>query len=866
MWAPTLQAPFALKLPHHLLLQPSLTSNTNTTLVPITAAQTSRPRRRRPRLSFFRAHFQTLKPKSRPHRTFLTRVTSDDGDAGHHTHTDMEERESSSSSGPNVGDGYVALFIRMLGLDHDSLDREEAIVALWKYSLGGKKYIDAIMQFPDCIHLILNLLRSESSSTCEAAAGLLRSIALVNSYRDLVANSGAIEEITGLLTRASTTSEVKEQALCTLWNLSVDEKFRMKIASSDILPLLVKSLDDEGVQVKEAAGGVLANLALSEFNHGIMVEAGVIPQLAKLLRTDIEGSKVIKKEARNALLELCKDKYHRITILEEGLVPVPMIGAAAYKSFRPGLYSWPTLPDGTQIEQTSKTPSRFGASELLLGLHVDDENANIEEAKMNAVVGRTQQQFLARIGAIEMDDEKKQSELATGQQLTLLPWVDGVARLVLILGLEDESAIERAADSIADASINEHMRIAFKEAGAVKLLVQLLDSKNDAVRLAATQALERLSVSNVVCQIIEAEGALDPLVNILKNPEIPEILMEKTLDTLGRILDPSKEMKSKFYDGPVNGSEKGSDAARGPYGSKGITGDVAHTPISKTNPREAVLDSRVITRLLEILKTPTPRLQRKAASILEFCTVIDPSMDTITSVDIESGLDVVFQQKALEADMESEVDYRQPGKHVLEVEEAGLVISAASRLLTKLLDSKKFCQKIDSAHFTKLLCNILKSDIPLRNKDWVAGCLVKLGSLSGPRLNVDDPINMEVTLHETIPRLMEQLKTSFSPQSKEAAVIELNRIISEGVVDSTRAVAAEGGIFPLVKLIEEGSERAVEACLAILYNLSMDSENHSAILAAGAVPVLRRIVLSERPQWRRALHLLRTLPTLEGSA
>nr|XP_011463192.1 PREDICTED: uncharacterized protein LOC101307300 isoform X3 [Fragaria vesca subsp. vesca] len=772
----------------------------------------------------------------------------------------MEERESS-----NVSDGYVALFIRMLGLDHDSLDREQAVVALWKYSLGGKKYIDAIMQFPDCIHLILNLLRSESSSTCEAAAGLLRSIALVNSYRDLVANSGAIEEITGLLTRASTTSEVKEQAICTLWNLSVDEKFRMKIANSDILPLLVKSLDDEDIKVKEAAGGVLANLALSEFNHGIMVEAGVIPKLAKLFRTDIEGSKVIKKEAKNALLELCKDRYHRITIIEEGLVPVPMIGAAAYKAFRPGLYSWPSLPDGTQIEQTSNTPSRFGASELLIGLHVDDKNANIEEAKMNAIVGRTQQQFLARIGAIEMDDEKKQSEIVTGQQLTLLPWVDGVARLVLILGLEDESAIVRAAESVADASINEHMRISFKEAGAVKLLVQLLDSKNDAIRLAAIQALERLSVSHVVCQIIEAEGALDPLVNILKNPEIPEILMEKALDILGRILDPSKEMKSKFYDGPVNGS-RGSDAARGSHGSKGVTGDVTHTPISKTNPRENVLDSVVITRLLEILKTPTPRLQRKAASILEFCTVIDPSMETITSVDIESGLDVVLQQKVLEADMESEVDYQQPGKHVLEVEEAGLVISAASRLLTKLLDSDRFCQKIDTAHFTKLLCNILKSDIPVRNKDWAAGCLVKLGSLSGPRLNVDDPINMEVTLHETIPRLMEQLKTSFSLQSKEAAVIELNRIISEGVVDSTRAVAAQGGIFPLVELIEEGSDRAVEACLAILYNLSMDSENHSAILSAGAVPVLRRIVLSERPQWRRALHLLRTLPTLESSA
>ncbi|XP_021807628.1 uncharacterized protein LOC110751463 isoform X1 [Prunus avium] len=850
MLASAAQASLAVKLPHLLQPLPSI-SNTHMEVI---SAETTKPRNRRPRPFFSSNHFQSLNPKSRSFRTVLTRVSGSGGGGAadatpqQYTPTDTEEIKSSS-----LGDGYVALFIRMLGLDHDSLDREQAIVALWKYSLGGKKYVDAIMQFPGCINLIVNLLRSDTSSTCEAAAGLLRSISLVNVYRDVVAQSGAIEEITGLLNRPSLSPEVKEQAISALWNLSVDEKFRLKIANSDVLPLLVKSMDDEDIKLKEAAGGVLANLALSHVNHSIMVEAGVIPKLAKLLRTDIEGSKVIRKEARNALLELCKDEYYRILIVEEGLVPVPMIGAAAYKSFRPGLYSWPRLPDGTEIEQTSKTPSRFGASELLLGLNVDDKNVNIEEAKMNAIVGRTQQQFLARIGAIELEDEKNQSEVTTGKQLTLLPWMDGVARLVLILGLEDESAIARAAESIADTSINEHIRIAFKEAGAVKPLVQLLDSKNDAVILAVTRALEKLSVSNGVCQIIEAEGVIDPLINVLKQPKIPEILMEKTLDILARILDPSKEMKSKFYDGPVNGSKEGSAAA--------MTADAAHKCVSKTNPRESVLDFGVIAHLVEILKTPTPRLQRKATSILEFCTVIDPRMETIISVDVESGLDVVFQQKILEADMESEVVNQQPEKYALEVEEAGLAISAASRLFTKLLDSENFCQKIDSAHFTKLLCDILESNIPLNNKDWVAACLVKLGSLSGPRLGFEDPINMEVTLYETIPRLMEQIKTSFSPEAKEAAVVELNRIISEGVVDSTRAIASEGGIFPLVKLIEEGSERAIDACLAILYNLSMDSENHSAIVAAGAVPVLRRIVLSQRPQWTRALRLLRTLPT-----
>lgn len=102
----------------------------------------------------------------------------------------------------------MALFVRMLGLDHDPLDREQAVDALWKYSLGGRKCIDAIMQFHGCLNLVVNLLSSESSYTCEAAAGLLRSISSINLYRDSVAESGAIEEIASLLSRPSLTSEV----------------------------------------------------------------------------------------------------------------------------------------------------------------------------------------------------------------------------------------------------------------------------------------------------------------------------------------------------------------------------------------------------------------------------------------------------------------------------------------------------------------------------------------------------------------------------------------------------------------------------------------------------------------------------------
>lgn len=764
---------------------------------------------------------------------------------------EIDEVESESSS--EFGDSYVALFVRMLGLDHDPLDREQAIITLWQYSLGGKKYIDNIMQFPGCINLVVNLLRAESSSACEAAAGLLQSVSSIDQYRNSVADSGAIEEINRLLTQSSLASEVKVQSLKMLWNLSVDEKLRVKIAKSDLLLLAMKYLNDEDMKVKEAAGGILANLALSHVNHDMMVEAGVIPQLAKFLPYESEVSRVIRKEARNALLELVKDDYYRILVIEEGLVPVPLIGAAAYKSYNPRSYEAPAFPDGTEIERTYDKPSRFGAAELLIGLNVDN-NANVDEAKVKAIIGQTQQQFLVRVGAIEMEETSTRSECSDDQpRLTLLHWIDGVARLALILELEDKSAIVRAAESIASACINEHMRIAFKEAGAVRHLVRLLSWNDNAVQLAATQALEKLSASNVVCRVIETEGGLAPLVSILKCSDVAGAIVEKSLNVLAQILDPNKEMQLKF-----NGSKKAFGGADD--GPKELSS--TEQAVSKTNPRSDILNSVFTARLVEILKSFLPSLQEKAASVLEFVALIDPTLSPIISVDIEIGLNSTFQQNLMKISAETKFDVEDQfsAAYAIELEEAGLAISAASRLLTRLLDSKQFREKINVSHFIDTLRKILKTHIPLRSKDWVAACLVKLSSLSGYDTSTN-PINVDVTLYDTIPRLVEQIKTSFSLEAQEKAVVELSRIVSEGVVDSTGPIISEGAVYSLVKLIEEGNERGIEASLKILYNLSMDSENHSALLAAGAVPALRRIVLSEKPQWQRALHLLRSLET-----
>ncbi|KAL5721862.1 hypothetical protein ACHQM5_005451 [Ranunculus cassubicifolius] len=783
-------------------------------------------------------HHVLYNPQS---RLTVTRASSD-GDA-----TSPAVTRSSHSS----EESYVALFIRMLGLDNDPLDREQAIVSLWKYSQGGNHCIDGIMQFRGCINLTVNLLRSDSSSACEAAAGLLRTISSVNQYRSAVAECGAVEEITAQLMTSSLTPEVKEQCLCTLWNLSVDEELSMKIANSELLPALIEFLDDEEMKVKEAAGGVLANLALVHSNHKIMVEARVIPKLAKVLKADPEGSKVIRRVAKNALLELAKDDFYKILVMEEGLVLVPLVGADAYKSFKPVSHSWPSFPDGTELERSSPTPSRYGASELLLGLNIQGKSFDLEEAKINAIVGRTQQQFLARIGAIELEEGKKPQPLpSTNKGYTLLPWIDGVARLVIILELEDVSAISKAAHAVADSSFNEHMRMSFMVAGAVKHLVRLLNHNEETVKLAACHALERLSISNDVCNLVEAEGAVYPLVNVLKEKEITECLMEKTVNILARILDPGKEMKTKS----VNGSKQSLSRTRSPDATKESGAKPDDLKGSKSTIREDVLDSSLISRLIKIIKT-YPSLQTKVASILEYISTIETSIDILISSDIESGLDAVFHPRFIH-DRQDDTELS-----ALEAAETGLAISAAARLLTKLLDFEQFRQSLNSTRLIQALRKILKSDIPLQYKDWIAASLIKLESSLGAQSNPESPINKEVTLYETIPRLIHQIQTSFSVEQQEAAVVELKGVISTGVVDFTRAVADQGGIFPLVKLIEEGSTTVVEAGLVVLFNLSMDSENHSAIIAAGGVNALRKIVLSQGPQWNLALRLLRSLPT-----
>lgn len=198
------------------------------------------------------------------------------------------------------------------------------------------------------------------------------------------------------------------------------------------------------------------------------------------------------------------------------------------------------------------------------------------------------------------------------------------------------------------------------------------------------------------------------------------------------------------------------------------------------------------------------------------------------------------------------------------------LIVAASKLLDGLVKHDMVMATRDIDQISSVLLSILQSPAtPADVKNWVSPCLWRLQQ----RVTIKGclPIGLEITVHDRIPRLVEEIgapSESIAPidtpaalDLQESAVLELQDLVSQGVGAYSAAISSSGGIFPLVNLLDNGTPKARSAALAVLYNLGMDEENHVAMLAAGVVPALQRLVKRGVPDWKLALYLLRTLPT-----
>lgn len=768
------------------------------------------------------------------------------------------EREYDKEGLRSPQQGYLGLFVRMLGLDHPAEDREEAVKALWRHSMGGSQCVDQIVAFPGTLPLLVSLLPSDRSASSEAAAGLLRNISARNVHRAAVGEAGAVEEITGILTRRAITPEVREQATGCLWNLSHEEKLRSKMEFSELVPILVVMLASEAHN-GEAAAGVLANFALDECNHSSLVEAGIIPKLAKLL-TDGEGSKIMRREARSILLQLAHDDLYKRTIIEEGLVPVPLIGASAYNSFKPLLDVAPTLADEVKFEPSPSLPSAFGAGKLLLGLNMGSSGYELDEATQLVIEGRSRQQFLARIGLLEKDArntiEQGEDPVKKAYNVTIMPWWDGIPRLVLILGLEDLRVATFAARTISEIAINEDIRQAIQRAGSIPHLVRLLGSGSEAATEASASALEQLAISYKVRRSIDAHGAVPALVEILKADDVPDFVKDKVLAALDRLSQTGEEVKAMIQSGAFPGLADIAQSSSATAGAKEEAQNILEEmSMRKADSREKIINADGVPVLVAILAAGSPFQKEKAARVMENLAIKEQHADRIVDAGVEHAL-----KSSLDLNLDKGESEASDTQSIIQREESWAAVVAVCRLLNKLLTFDRVRNSIDCKSFALSLAKVLKSDMPLHVKDWASACLLKLDRVVGISTNVSIPLELEINLHDRIPRLIEEAGTSSDSVVQEKAVMQLRDLVLQGVEDYVVAISDLGGIFPLVDLLDKGTPMARVAALSVLYSIGMNEENHPALLRAGAVAHLQRIVRTGSPQWMLALDLLRVLP------
>lgn len=198
-----------------------------------------------------------------------------------------------------------------------------------------------------------------------------------------------------------------------------------------------------------------------------------------------------RQEARNCLLQLAKDPIQKSVIVESGLVPVPLIGASAFRTFKPVMEDTFAIPEeDVPFTENPSLTTVFGADKLLRGLKIGAGAADIDKTTVLLNEGKVRQQFLARIGVIEKRNGAKEED--DEDKVTFMPWWDGIARLVLILGLQNPSVAKQAAEALAEISITEDYRQAIHKAGAIPHLVKWLGSGDEAATEAAALALDML--------------------------------------------------------------------------------------------------------------------------------------------------------------------------------------------------------------------------------------------------------------------------------------------------------------------------------------------------------------------------------------
>ncbi|GBG90248.1 hypothetical protein CBR_g50426 [Chara braunii] len=835
-----------------------------------------------------------------------------------------------------IQEGYVPLFVRMLGLDSPIEEREEAVCALWSHSANGRECLDEIVGIPGSVNLLAMLLLCGRTRASRAAAGLLSNIASVEEYAQIADKAGAIEGAVGVLQRPMISFEVKVQAAGILVNITKTEWGRKRVADLEVVPLLLTMVQRGVKEEKEAAAEVLSNIAASRSFCKIFAEAGAVHKLASVIITDakkqlaVEDSMAsLRRHCRRALTSLAQDDEMRLDIIAEGLVPVPVTEAGL---FNPGgvkaiATATATKPrsevEGAACDTAPSDPLSGSrpSSDLPPTASVDEERSTKEAALRRDLFGlgvfasagggssssssssspgtpdqhqggeavpaesrdpptgydeeQIQREFLARIGleeGRETGNVPRKNDVENGGQgcrrRMIMSKTDGIPRVVLLLGLSDPSQASVAAEAVAELAILQENRKLLTAAGAIPRLIQLLTAGNECAIEAAAYAIEKMALSLSVKRSFVRSGAIDVLVSILRADDATRLVKAKVASALMILTeggntgdqggsndedgDDDSAILSEFVRGEVSGNSgmEGEGDDRAGSGAQSFAGD----------PRAKIVACGGVAPLIQMMVSCRgDEGGDKAARVLAGIAAEEVNAVALVSSGLVPAIEILLGKwmdakgiedaKAEDAWMDSDWD----------------VMSSVARIVCNVLSVERLRWVVSGTFLEEGLKVLLRSKAPRRVKEHVASALLMIEEFKrGPGWQRNGAtlgtVDIEVAVHDTIPRLIDQLGGTYPKHVRERAVIQLRNLACCGVREYSAAIAQCGGIWPIVRLLRNASPWAREAALLVLCNLASDSGNIPSIIAAGAARRLECIVREGGPEWKIALSLLRSLP------
>jgi len=382
-------------------------------------------------------------------------------------------------------------------------DRERELAAgqLWQVVEVNSEYRDALMG-AGALARILEMLDFGSSSGRLHAAGLLRALAFNNlSYQDMIVEAGVLPSLLNILQNGP--EDLKEQVVGIVAYLAaISTQHRQEVVMEGFVGPLVDVLrSTEAVgRSKEHAALALQNVMLKSIEHErIVVQAGAVIPLVTLLRS---GTPSEQEQAAAALRSMVINNIaeHEREIVAADAVPalihllatgnrdvqtqvaraltclvdrmVEFMASEEPRSQEQGV--WGILHLSATTTQHRKVIEKEGALPCLLKL-----------LEVGTEVGK--ERAISSIINLVADNTNLKIEVVDG---------GGVALIVEFLQPDRPDALKAtAAEALSHLAYhtNREHWLPIKEAGAIELLVDLMEAECIEVQIQAIRTLRKMS-------------------------------------------------------------------------------------------------------------------------------------------------------------------------------------------------------------------------------------------------------------------------------------------------------------------------------------------------------------------------------------